>query len=62
MHCEIVKKVESHERCPFRKGPACTARDDYIGKCNPEPGRRFPRRCPLRRGPVAVIGVLGRSL
>ncbi|MFH0981854.1 MAG: hypothetical protein V2A79_09975 [Planctomycetota bacterium] len=55
----LVKKIESYVDCPFRYLPfksaaSCTARAKYC-LCNPEAGRSFPRRCPLKRGAVQVV-------
>ena len=57
----IEKKVKSQDECMFRwidgtkkdGGFECHARPKTC-TCKPEPGHKFPRRCPLRSGPVIV--------
>lgn len=53
MICKLTKRVTSYAACPFHSGDLCKARDNLC-KCNPAKGTNFPRRCPLRNGPIAV--------
>lgn len=46
--------------CPFRHNETeCHARPSEICKCNPEPGRSWPRRCYLTDHDVLVKKALG---
>ncbi len=51
----VLHTVARRTLCPFlTDGPLCTALADRVCRCNPEPGRSWPKRCPLKDHNVLV--------